>query len=107
MCTVVNDNFLNVSFDYKKKGRGIHKGDTQDFSAGTKYEFEEKVFQLEANTCAAESINLMLLQSFGGVITIFPSYPFADGSFEGLRAEGGFIVSSKLKNYKVESLVVY
>ena len=99
-------NFLNVSFDYKKRGRGLNVDDTQEFSSGTKYKFADRVFQLESNTCAAEAVNLMLLQSFKGGISVFPAYPWRHGAFEGLRAEGGFLVSSKLKDWKIESIYI-
>jgi alpha-L-fucosidase 2 len=99
-------NYFNVCFDYKKSGRGINIDDTQTFSAGTKYEFAERVFEIETSCCAAEAVNLMLLQSFKGELSIFPSYPWRDGVFEGLRAEGGFIVSSKMKDWKIESIYI-
>lgn len=52
-------------------------------------------FTLEANFAAAESVHEMLLQSWGGVVRVFPAAPeaWADASFEGLRAEGAFLVS--------------
>ena len=99
-------NFFNITFDNERKGRGVNIDDTQEFSAGTEYEFAERIFLLETNTCAAEAINLMLLQSFRGGISIFPAYPWRDGAFEGLRAEGGFLVSSKLKDWKIESIYI-
>ncbi|MBT6144704.1 MAG: hypothetical protein HOH74_04700, partial [Gemmatimonadetes bacterium] len=102
----VNDNYLNTSFDHKQKGRGVHVGDVQEFSVGSEYEFAERIFQLESNCCAAEAVNLMLLQSFGGGICVFPAYPWKNGAFEGLRAEGGFLVSSRMCEGRVESLFI-
>jgi alpha-L-fucosidase 2 len=42
----------------------------------------------------------MLLQSWGGVVRIFPAVPaaWADVSFEDLRAEGGYRVSARRKD---------
>ena len=104
--TYANDNFLNTSFDHQKKGRGVHVGDIQEFSVGSEYEFSERIFQIESNTCAAEAVNLLLLQSFGGEICVFPAYPWKNGSFEGLRAQGGFLVSSEMKEGRIESLFI-
>ncbi len=99
-------NYLNMTFDYGRTGRGVNIDDTQEFSAGTEYEFAEKIFEIETNTCAAEAINLMLLQSFNNGVSVFPAYPWRDGAFEGLRAEGGFLVSAKLKDWKIESIYI-
>jgi len=56
----------------------------------------------------AEDVNMslviseLLLQSYGGVIRLFPAWPKKkSASFETLRAEGGFLVSSTLKNGKI------
>ena len=108
MDSFVNDkNLLNMCFDYRKTGRGINADDIQSFSEGTLYKkFEERVFQLECNSCAIEAINLMLLQSFGGEITIFPSCFWKNASFEGLRAEGGFLISAEKKDGKIKSLFI-
>jgi len=47
-------------------------------------------------------ISELLLQSYGGVIRLFPAWPKAkSASFTTLRAEGGFLVSSSLKNGKI------
>ena len=99
-------NFLSMTFEFDRKGRGINIDDTQTFSAGTEYKFPERLFQLEANTCVAETVNLMLLQSFRNGISVFPAYPWRNGAFEGLRAEGGFLISSKLKDWKIESVYI-
>ncbi|MBT3271652.1 MAG: hypothetical protein HN368_00745, partial [Spirochaetales bacterium] len=104
--TYVNDNYLNVCFDYRKKGRGVHVGDTQEFSSGTEYVFADRIFQLETNACAAEVINLMLLQSFEGEISVFPAYPWKNGCFDGLLAEGGFVISAKLETGRLVRLTV-
>lgn len=53
-------------------------------------------FTLEGNFAAAEAVHEMLLQSWGGVIRVFPATPDAwpEASFASLRAEGAFRVSA-------------
>ena len=48
----------------------------------------------------AESLHDLLLQSFGGVIRIFPAVPdgWKDASFYNLRTEGAFLVSAQRKD---------
>ncbi|MGZ5515374.1 MAG: glycoside hydrolase family 95-like protein, partial [Candidatus Aminicenantales bacterium] len=60
-------------------------------------------FTLEGNFAFASGIQEMLLQSHTGVVRIFPAVPAAwsDVSFDGLRAEGGFVVSAAKKAKKV------
>lgn len=48
------------------------------------------------------TINEMLLQSFEGIVRVFPDWTGADASFETLRADGAFLVSSSMKEGKVE-----
>jgi hypothetical protein len=46
-----------------------------------------------------QAVHEMLLQSWGGVVRVFPatSKTWQDASFERLRAEGGFVVSAGRK----------
>ena len=44
------------------------------------------------------TINEMLLQSFEGTVRVFPDWTGADASFETLRADGAFLVSSSMKD---------
>jgi hypothetical protein len=45
----------------------------------------------------------MLLQSYEGIIRIFPNWNHSkDASFEKLRAYGAFVVSSRLKKGRIE-----
>ncbi len=49
------------------------------------------------------TINEMLLQSYEGVVRVFPDWDHArDASFQYLRAYGAFVVSSSLKKGRVE-----
>ncbi|MFV0554971.1 MAG: glycosyl hydrolase family 95 catalytic domain-containing protein [Mangrovibacterium sp.] len=61
-----------------------------------------RAFTLEGNFAAAQAIHEMLLQSWGGCISVFPATPkkWADASFTDWRAEGGFVVSAERKEGK-------
>ena len=49
------------------------------------------------------TINEMLMQSYEGIVRVFPNWNKAkDASFNQLRAYGAFLISSKLKNGKIE-----
>lgn len=53
------------------------------------------------------TINEMLMQSYEGVVRIFPNWnPAKDAFFENLRAYGAFLVSSKLKSGVIESVTL-
>ena len=57
-------------------------------------------FTLEGNFLASQAIHEMLLQSWGGVIRVFPATParWHEAAFEDLRAEGGYRVSARREN---------
>lgn len=60
---------------------------------------------IEHLTTVPATVNEMLMQSHQGVIRIFPCWnKNSDASFENLRADGAFLVSSELKNGRVVSL---
>ena len=49
------------------------------------------------------TINEMLLQSYEGIVRIFPNWNHSkDASFDKLRAYGAFVISSSLKEAKIE-----
>ena len=58
--------------------------------------FTYRPFTLEGNFLEMQALHEMLLQSWGGVLRVFPavSATWRDVSFDRLRAEGGFIVSA-------------
>lgn len=64
---------------------------------------------LENATATANTVNEMLMQSYTGVITLFPCWDIArEASFENLRAYGAFLVSAKahagsIKDVKIVS----
>jgi hypothetical protein len=59
---------------------------------------------IECSLVAAESLQEMLLQSWGGVIRIFPAVPaeWQDAVFRDLRAEGAFLVTAVRKGGKTQ-----
>jgi alpha-L-fucosidase 2 len=61
--------------------------------------FKSRIFTIETNFTIAQSVHEMLLQSWGGILRLFPatSQDWADVSFENLRAEGAFLVSAQRK----------
>lgn len=63
---------------------------------------------LEAGFCAAAALMEMLLQSHGGVIRVFPAMPdhWHNACFAGLRAEGAFLVTSRMCDRKVQYVAI-
>ncbi len=63
---------------------------------------------VETPLSAVESINYMLLQSWDGVVRVFPAVPskWSDASFRNLRAEGGFLVSAALDGGRLKSITL-
>ena len=62
---------------------------------------------IEHLTMVPATINEMLMQSYEGVIRLFPCWDKKmNASFENLRADGAFLVSSELKNMKIVSLKI-
>ena len=68
----------------------------------------DQSFTLEGNFLAMQSVQEMLLQSWGNQIRIFPAVPtkWHDVSFENLRAEGGYIVSAQRRNGHTVSIQI-
>lgn len=65
-------------------------------------------FTLEGNFAFASGIQEMLLQSHNGIIQIFPAVPseWKNISFENLRTEGAFLVSTKKENGILDSFTI-
>ena len=81
----ISRNGFNLNGDYKRLGY-----------AAASY----RPFTLETNFAAGQAVHEMLLQSWGGVVRVFPAVPegWADVSFHNLRAEGAFGVSAQRKD---------
>ena len=62
--------------------------------------FTYRPFTLEGNCAFAAGIQEMLLQSWGGVLRIFPAIPEAwrNTKFHNLRGEGAFLVSAEMQD---------
>lgn len=62
--------------------------------------FRYRPFTLEGNFAAAQGVQEMLLQSQRGLVVLFPAIPSAwkNVSFDGLRAEGAFVISAERRN---------
>ncbi len=62
---------------------------------------------IEHLTMVPATINEMLMQSFEGIIRLFPCWnKKSDASFTNLRADGAFLVSAELKDEKITSLKI-
>ena len=70
--------------------------------------YAEKGQNIETPLAAAQGINDMLIQSWGGVIRVFPAMPAAwpDAAFHDLRAEGAFLVSAVRRDGQTQWLRV-
>ncbi len=66
-------------------------------------------FTLEGNFAFASAIQEMLLQSHNGIIRIFPAVPaiWKNISFDNLRTEGAFLVSSKKVGGTIDSFTIF
>lgn len=62
---------------------------------------------IEHLTTVPATINEMLLQSYEGIIRLFPCWDKnSDASFENLRADGAFLVSAKLQNKRISGVSI-
>lgn len=62
---------------------------------------------LENSSIASATLNEMVLQSYDGTIQIFPDWDNdIDCSFENLRADGSFLVSSSICNGKIKAVKI-
>jgi len=67
------------------------------------YGFMDKMGVWFENFALPAVINECLMQSYNGTIRLFPNWPLEkDAEFHDLRAAGAFLVSSSVKNGKVE-----
>lgn len=85
---------------------GFHANGDQTKSGLSKYTY--RPVTLEGNFLALHAVHEMLLQSWGGVIRIFPaaSDRWRDVAFRELRAEGGFRVTARREGGRTVSVGV-
>lgn len=79
-----------------------------DQKGGQYSAFTYRPFTLEGNFAFAQGVQEMLLQSYSGIIEVFPAVPvkWRNISFNNLRAEGAFLVSAQEKNGAVVSIKI-
>jgi alpha-L-fucosidase 2 len=77
---------------------GFHSNGDQTKLGYSSYTY--RPFTLEGNFLASQAVHEMLLQSWGGIIRVFPATParWRQAAFEDLRAEGGYRVSAGREN---------
>jgi hypothetical protein len=91
--------------------------DSVDLLAGLRKDIQDNAYPngyiffpgggIESASMIPATINEMILQSFSGVLRLFPVWPRdQDASFNSLRAYGAFLVSSKFKNGRVSDLTI-
>ncbi|MEG0306259.1 MAG: hypothetical protein RR635_11265, partial [Oscillospiraceae bacterium] len=88
-------NGFHLNGDYKKRGSST---------------FHYRPFTLEANMCAADALQEMLLQTEDSSLEFFPAIPDEwrekELSFENLRAENGLLVSAAMQKGIVTSITL-
>ncbi len=79
-----------------------------DQKGGQYSKFTYRPFTLEGNFAFAQGLNEMLLQSYSGVIEIFPAVPaeWKDISFNNFLAEGAFDVSAEKNDGQVQQVKI-
>jgi alpha-L-fucosidase 2 len=80
-----------------------------DQKGGQYSKFTYRPFTLEGNFAFAQGLNEMLLQSYSGIIEIFPAVPasWEDITFNNLRAEGAFLISVTKTNGVVNEVSIH
>jgi alpha-L-fucosidase 2 len=89
--------YLSVYLDAFISRNGFHLNCDQKGGPGWGQRWNNpRMFTLEGNFMAMEALHEMLLQSWGGVIRVFPALPsvWQDVAFRDLCAQGGFQVSA-------------
>ncbi len=79
-----------------------------DQEGGQYSNFTYRPFTLEGNFAFAQGLQEMLLQSYSGVIEIFPAIPasWKNVGFNNLRAEGAFLISAAKTNCMIDAVTV-
>lgn len=97
---------LSIFWNYFCSPNGFHLNG--DYKKGGYSDFTYRPFTLEANMCAADALQEMLLFMKNHTIEPFPAIPAAwekgHVSFERLRGENGILISAKLADGRLKSL---
>jgi alpha-L-fucosidase 2 len=102
-----SENSLNMNNDEKKYGQGgfffLHSTDPGATRPDGWPDRWPREFSINGGFGAAAAVLEMLLQSWTGVVRVFPALPdrWHDAWFENLRAQGAFLVSSRLSRRRV------
>lgn len=87
-----------------REGGNLNRSDACDYDKNNEMlpDGQHSFFVDKGAAYLSEVITEMLLQSQGGVIRIFPAYPFelGDAAFFSLRARGAFLVSAEARDGK-------
>lgn len=99
---------LRIFWNYFCSPNGFHlNGDYKNYGYSS---FHYRPFTLEANMCAADALQEMLMYMNHNVLEVFPAVPAEweekEVSFSRLRGEGGILISAVLKKGKLRSLVI-
>ncbi|MDP6496002.1 MAG: hypothetical protein QGI09_11455, partial [Dehalococcoidia bacterium] len=105
----VSENSLNMNTDDKEYGQGgfypkLGLGNWHPIDMGpSDPDRLPRGFSINGGFGAAAAVLEMLLQSWTGIVRVFPAVPdrWQDAYFENLRAEGAFLVSSRLSGGRV------
>jgi hypothetical protein len=74
----------------------------------TNFKYMEKMGIWFENFGLPVVINECLMQSYNGIIRMFPNWPTnMDAEFSTLRAVGGFLVSGSMKSGKIQEIEIY
>jgi len=65
-----------------------------------------RYMSMESMSVLATAMNESLLQSYDGILRIFPAFPASKNGRFTLHAEGGFVVSSEIKSGKVQWICI-
>jgi hypothetical protein len=96
-CTLANGS--SSDFNLQVNGR---------YTDHTNFKYMEKMGIWFENFGLPVVINECLMQSYNGIIRMFPNWPVdKDAEFKTLRAVGGFLVSSSMKSGKIQEVEIY
>lgn len=85
-------------------GRGYNSSHDSQFRGFTTMAGRPRIMQIEATMAAGAAVLELLVQCSHGTLRILPAIPWwwRDVSFEGIRAEGAFMVSARRENGRLQ-----